>query len=336
MSLSSKEPVLFVGYGPVGSEAARSFRRLYPDLPFVIAGRRLEKAQQLAAEVGHAEAMTADIMTPGLGLPKGMRFSCFIPMIKDRALHGMTLAEEQHIPYAAFSEYVYDFAPFIARHIHNPKGAPLLLLGHLHGGSMPVAALELARGFRSIDKLTVSAIFDPVDFGGGGSASSNMVTGNFGVPSYLVRRDGKWQWRRNGSETLSITSSDGRALPAHGFALPDVITLANETGARSVDMAFALDKTARSFRGEGISHEIFVEIEGERHDGVHARERYELEDEAGYAAMSARGAVLCMERMMGLAGGPPVGPGLYNPETLLDPAHVVKRMQQFGTKIRKL
>jgi hypothetical protein len=336
MNAADLDPVLFIGYGPVGSEAARTLRTLYPDLPFVIAGRSLDKASALAGQLGNATSMLADITVPDLGIAKGQKFSCVFPMIKDRALHAMTLAEDLHVPYAAFSEYVYDFAPFIARHIHKPNGAALLLLGHLHGGAIPVAALEFAKSFRSIDSVVISAIFDPIDFGGGGSASSNMATGNFGVPSYLVMEDRKWVWKQGGSERLTIQSTDGRIVAGHGFALPDVITIANETSARSVRNIFTLDQTARSFRGDGVSHEMFIEIEGTKLDGSFAKDRYELDDDAGYAALSARGAAFCIERMLGLVGGGPVGPGLYNPETILDTAHIVKRLEQFGTRIRKV
>jgi hypothetical protein len=76
-----------------------------------------------------------------------------------------------------------------------------------------------------------------------------------------------------------------------------------------------------------------IEIVGERNDGTTGRFRYEIADDEVHARMSGQGVALAIERLVGLAGGGPAGPGLHLPETLLDPAYVVGRMEAFGARI---
>lgn len=49
MTTIAKKPVLIIGgSGIVGSQAARTLRRLHPDLPIAIGGRDLAKAETVA------------------------------------------------------------------------------------------------------------------------------------------------------------------------------------------------------------------------------------------------------------------------------------------------
>lgn len=40
-----------------------------------------------------------------------------------------------------------------------------------------------------------------------------------------------------------------------------------------------------------------------------------------------------MERVVGLTGEPPPAPGLYTPEVLVEPAHLIQKLQELGTII---
>jgi hypothetical protein len=52
--------------------------------------------------------------------------------------------------------------------------------------------------------------------------------------------------------------------------------------------------------------------------------------------LSARGVVFAIERLLGLAGGETPGPGLYLPEVLVDPGHLVRQIEDFGVEIRRM
>ncbi len=50
--------------------------------------------------------------------------------------------------------------------------------------------------------------------------------------------------------------------------------------------------------------------------------------------MSARGAAVAIETLLGLAGRSGPKTGLFLPETLIEPAHLVKRLETFGVTVR--
>ena len=49
------------GYGVVGRQLAMLIRQCHPNLPLIIAGRNLTKAEALADELGHASALQLDV-----------------------------------------------------------------------------------------------------------------------------------------------------------------------------------------------------------------------------------------------------------------------------------
>jgi hypothetical protein len=42
-----------------------------------------------------------------------------------------------------------------------------------------------------------------------------------------------------------------------------------------------------------------------------------------------------VERLLGLAGGDKVEPGLYFPESLIEPAYALRRHREFGMDVRR-
>ena len=87
--------------------------------------------------------------------------------------------------------------------------------------------------------------------------------------------------------------------------------------------------------GHGPSHEVIIEISGELVGGDKGRYRYELVDPQGYAMLSARGVAACIERLLGLNGGTPPGPGLYLPESLVDPAYLLEQVEAGGVTVNR-
>ena len=54
-------PVLLLGgSGAIGHQAARALHATYPDLPLLIGGRDVTKAQRAAADIGGAEGVQID------------------------------------------------------------------------------------------------------------------------------------------------------------------------------------------------------------------------------------------------------------------------------------
>ncbi|WP_164008667.1 NAD(P)-dependent oxidoreductase [Pyxidicoccus trucidator] len=334
MSPNPNKPVLIIGgSGVVGSRAARALRRLQPELPLTLGARDMDKAQALARELGGADTARIDLGRPDLGLPPGADFSAVVVLLKDDSLHSMRYAQAKGLPYVSFSDFVFDIGPEVALYIQKPTSAPILLLGHFLGGTITLSALHFAREFRKLQTIEVSAVFDEEDVGGP-VAQGDMERLSQGVPHPLLLKDGKFLWARGADAERRFTGVDGTEWQGRAYPLLDVVSLAAATEARSIRLDFAV-RAAASRRGKGPSHEVIIELTGERLDGTTGRVRHELIDGDVHSGMSARGVALAVERLLGLAGGPPVAPGLYHPESLLEPAYVVERMREFGTRIQR-
>jgi hypothetical protein len=333
MSVGTQRPVLLVGgSGVVGSRAARALRRLHPDLPLAIGGRDLGKARAVADEVGGASAARVDLARGDLGLGDAS-FGAVVVLLKDDSLRAMKYAQAKGLPYVSFSTWAFDVAPEVAHYVHRPASAPVLMLGHVLGGTGTLSTLYFARGFRSIESIALGVVVDSDD-GGGPAASEDMARVAKSVPRPLILKDGFWVWAGEGDAARTFRGADGVERPGQAMPLLDVVSLAAATGARSVRVDFAVRDAAGRPAGAGVSHEIAIEIEGERRDGGAGLFRYEFVDGRGLSDTSAFGVALAVERLLGLAGGAPVGPGLYHPESLIDPEYAVARLREFGTRVR--
>jgi hypothetical protein len=337
MSVQDKlHPVLFVGgSGVVGSRATKTLRWLQPELKLLIGARNLAKAEALARDLGGATARRLDLERDDLGLPGATPVSAVVALLKDDTLNALRFAQARGVPFIAFSNWLFEIAPEIARYVQWPARAPLLLLGHVLGGTVVLTTLHFAREFRVIGAIEIGVVMDSDD-GGGPAAQGDFERIAQNVPNPLLLHEGRWIWARG--ERAQRRFVDAAGVERQGQALPllDVPSLAAATSASSVRVDLALRDAASRAPGEGPSHSVSIEIEGERHGGGAGRFRYALVSEGGHSVTSAQGVALASERLLGLTGGGPVPAGLYHPETLLDPGAVVERLRELGTRIERL
>ncbi len=334
MTAITPSVLLLGGYGSLGSKTARTLRFLHPELPITIVGRDPAKAEALANEIGNATMARVDLDRPDLGLPGEARYSVVVTALRDLSLNTMRYAQAQGIAYIALSDGVFEIGPTVARFIHHPTASPVVLLGHGMGAVPMLATLFFAGQFKTIDAIELGLVFDPKDPLGDASAVDMERINNIG-PSPLVLQDRRWRWICGDAAQRSFTGVDGREHVGGTVGLVDVLSL-SRTGAPSIRVDFAEGDTATSLRGEGPSHEVIIEIDGEHNDGSRGRHRYELVDPKGYAALSAKGLAATIERLVGLAGEAAPGPGLYMPELLVDPARLLGQLQRQGVSVRAI
>lgn len=332
MTTATHAPVLVLGgTGSLGSRTTRMLRRLHPELPLTIAARDMNRARSLATELGNATTTTVDLSRADLGLLEGTSYSAVVTAVRDHSLNTLRYAQTRRIPYIALSDGVFEIGPTVARHIHNPV-VPVLLLGHSDGGVPLVSALHFAAEFRTVDAIEIGLLFDPEDTFGPASAADLDHIERIG-PAPLLVRNGHWHWAGPESATRRFTGIDGVEHEGKAAGLLDVLGLGAGSTASSARIDLAEGPTASSRRGEGLSHEVVIEIEGEYRDGRQGRRRYEIVDPEGYAALSARGVALAVERLLGLDGNPAPAPGLYLPEKVIDPTRLLKRLADFGVMV---
>jgi hypothetical protein len=334
MSAIDLDPVLVIGgSGVVGRRAVAALRHLQPELRIAVGGRDLGRAEAVAAEVGRASATAVDLDRADLGLARA-RFSAVVVLLKDDTLRTLRYAQRARIPYVSFSDFAFDIGPEVALFARDPASAPILLLGHYLGGMVTMVTLWLARELRRVHSIAIGGVFDEDDVGGPANASDmeRLVTG---VPLPLLREDGRFFWPAGAAATRVFRGSGGTEWHGRAYPMLDVVSLAAATGARAVRVDAAV--RPRTSRPPGVApwHEVVIEIAGERPDGSTARSRHVLIDRDVHSGLSGRGAALAVERLLGLAGGPPAAPGLHHPERLLDPDYVVRRLADFGARIEQ-
>ncbi|MFZ6182649.1 NAD(P)-dependent oxidoreductase [Nannocystis pusilla] len=335
MTTTTKAPVLIVGgSGVVGSIAAKFLRRLHPDLPIAIGGRDFHKARAVADELGNADAVVVDLARADLGQPAERAFSAVVMFLKDDTLHSLEFAQARGVPYLEISTAAFELAPLVGLYVARPKRAPILLDGTWLAGAATLAAVQLAREFRSVESIELAAVLDEQDVGGP-AAYADLERQTKAVTSALQLVDGQWKWVGGEAGSRVFKAVDGRELTGQGYSLLDVLSLATATGARSIRSVFALGESSSRRRGEPFSTEIILEITGTRSDGTTATVRQELVHPQGQAPITAVGVAVAVERLLGLAGGPPVPPGLYLPHVILEPEHLLGRLVEFGTQIRR-
>lgn len=334
MPPSVKKPVLIIGgSGVVGSLAAKTLRRLQPDLPITIGGRDLAKAEAVARSIDGADAAAVDLDRPDLGQPADRAYSAVAVFVKDAGLRSLAYAQQHSLPYVSTSSMVYEIGPEVALAAHRPAAAPILLASHWLAGVATLAVLHFARAFRRVETIEIAVVLDEEDMGGPAAAADydRIISATTKV---MIRQDGKWTWIGGEAAKRRFAAVDGVELEGQAYSPMDVISLGAATDARTIRLDLVLGESATRRRGEPFSTEIIIEIAGERPDGTLGRSRHELVHPQGQAPLTALGIATGVERLLGLDNGMPAVPGLYLPELLIEPDHLLRRLEAFGTSIR--
>jgi pimeloyl-ACP methyl ester carboxylesterase len=328
-------PVLMLGgYGSLGARTTRILRYLHPDLPIVIVGRDTTKATALAREVGNATIDQIDLSRADLGLPPTNDYSLVVTALRDLSLNTLRFAQARGIPYMAVSDGTFETGPLVARFIHYPLAAPVVMIGHSMGAVPTLAALYFAREFEQLERIELGLVFDPGDPLGPASLVDMERINKIG-PAPLMLEQRRWQWTSGPKRMRHFTGVGGFEVQGQAVGLMDVLSLSSLL-VHSVRVDVAEAPTASTRRGDSPSHEVIIEIVGTHKDGKIGRFRYELIDPRGYAALSAVGMSVVIEHLLGLTGAPAPRPELYLPEMIVDLEHLMGRVKEFGVQVNVL
>jgi hypothetical protein len=324
-------PVLIIGgSGIVGSRTAHLLRSLYPDLPIALGGRDVVKAEAVAEAVGGAKAVKIDLSRSDLG-QQNRDYSAVAIYVKDDRLNAMRYAQTHGLPYVSVSSGTFEMGPEVAQFIHHPAKAPILMASQWLAGAATLPTLFFARDFRKLESIRIGVLLDEEDMGGPAAyADYERLTSS--APAALRLEQGVFTWVKGEAAKSIYTSVDGTELPATAYSPFDIISLAAATDAPSIRLDLVLGVSASRRQGRKFSTEVVIELEGQLASGQQAKSRHAMVHPEGQAPLTALGVSLALERLLGLAGGEPVAPGLYLPEVLLEPAYFVERMKQFGTQ----
>jgi hypothetical protein len=331
----STDPILLIGgSGIVGRWAARFLRAAHPDVPLLIGGRDLAKADQAASEPGYAQAVAIDLSAGDLGL--GERpVRAVATLFTDERIAGLRFAQSRGVPHISISPGINEIAPEVAAYIHKPHAAPVVLGTEWLVGATTVPTLEFAKAFGRLDDIVIGALLDEQDaFGPAAQADLERQTKT--RPAALARRDGAFFWRVGDEARATFRAVDGTAMAASALSPYDVVGLASATGAPDIQFNLAIGTSSTRRRGEPMSTEIVIELAGNDHAGRPLRTRHAVVHPGGQMPLTGLGVALVLERLAGLDGQPATPAGLYFPYQLLAPARYFARLEEIGGSVLQL
>ncbi|MBC6612871.1 NAD(P)-dependent oxidoreductase [Hymenobacter sp. BT507] len=328
-------PILLVGgSGTVGRWVARLLHDAHPEVPLLLGGRDLAKAQEAAAEIPSAEGIALDLAAQDLGL--GQRLvRAVVVLFTDPRLATVRFAQARGIPHLSISAGIFEMGPEVAAYMHQPQAAPVVLGTEWLVGATTVPTLTFAQAFAQVHDITIGALLDEQDVTGpAGYADFERQTTI--MPAALVRRDGAFVWQAADEANATIRAVDGTEQKATTFSFYDVLGLATATGAPNVQFRLGFGVSSTRRQGEPMSTEILIDLAGEDHAGQPLRTRHAVVHPQGQMPLTGLGVVLLLERVLGLDGQPAVPAGLYFPYQLLEPTTYLARLQQIGGRVLSL
>jgi len=331
----SHAPLLLIGgSGVVGQFTARAIRAEHPDVPLLIGGRNLAKAQEVAASIPHAGGVAVDLAADDLGLGD-REVGGVVVLVKDDSLASVRFAQARGVPHVSISSGAAEIGPDVAAWIHRPDASAVVLGADWLVGAATIPTLKLAERFSRVASIKVGALLDEQESAGPATEHDFKRLGEI-MPAALTRRDGAFFWRAGENAQAQFHAVDGTLVQATAFSPFDIMGLANATGAPDIAFNLATAVTSSRRRGEAMSTEIIIEMSGEGHDGQPLRLRQAVVHPQGQRPLTAAGVTLLTERVTGLDGRPAPAPGLYFPYQLIDFDTWYARIQKTGGQLLTL
>lgn len=337
---NSKTILIAGGYGVVGSRIAKILDRRNPDIRILLGGRSLDKAQTLARTLRNATGVRFDVDDPSCLAQLAERPDVVIVAVndlKDITLNAAIRDGIALIDVTRWTERVRDLEAIVAD--ARPKST--VVSGSCWMACVP-GALTLAEAGKldSVDAIDISVLYALKDISGDNSVEyMDRLTAPF-----PVQRDGLRAVAIPYTEGRKVSFDDGQQATVYRFDSPDQHVLPRLTGAKSVAARIAFDDKAttwvfwliirsglwdmfsgerfKSLRrglmhnpGKGAPHRVCISVTGRR-GGRKLRRTLHVVDDESQSHMTAVGAVLQAEWVLGLNGFVSPGGGLQYGEQM--------------------
>ena len=335
----SKAVLIVGGYGVVGSQIAQIFRQRHPHVPLVLAGRNPSQGEQLVKRLGNAEAVKLDVESDSpLATLKSLP-AAVLSVVNDPYNHLLIDSARNGIAYVDIARWTERMREATVQASLEDLRAPLMLSSAWMAGVAVLLARAASKPFESVSNIDIDILFAMADKAGPNSAE---YMDRMAIP-FDITVSGKKQQRYPFSDAKKVTFPGGFTGKVYRFDVPDQMTLPVTTGAASVNgrigfddnfatasLAFMakygimklldrpiFDGVRRSLMynpGQGAAHEIVIEVEGIASSGQPNKEKVTVIDPQGQTHLTACGAVIQLERVLGLDGYPALLPGVHFPD----------------------
>ncbi|WP_299488304.1 saccharopine dehydrogenase [Acaryochloris sp. IP29b_bin.137] len=344
------------GYGVVGRQLAMLIRQCRPDLPLIIAGRNLAKAEALAIELDHASALQLDVEQSN---PlQGAQPRAIVALVNDPHDYLLMDAVQNGIPYLDVARWSERLRESISRLSTETVSAPVMFTSGWMGGIAALMAVAAARTLQKTEQIDIGVLFSLKDKSG---PNSIEYMDRLATP-FETLTDGQPQQVFPYTDSRRVKFSGGFTTPVYRFDTPDQLTLPQATGAKTVATRIAFDdifstqllrvlirsglwKLISGDRftqlrqsllynpGSGASHEIDVAVDGSDTNGFSKTVTATIVDPQGQTHLTALGALIQLERLLGLDGANPPAPGIVYPDTAPQIEHALYLLEQFGVTV---
>ncbi|WP_411871202.1 hypothetical protein [Vulcanococcus limneticus] len=354
---SKSEAVLIAGgYGVVGEQIAACLRRRYPELPLVLAGRSRSRGEAVAARLGHATATVMDVTRPhplGEPIPRAV-----IGAVNDPGDHLLKDAIRLGVPIVDITRWTARVRASARAVAGLAPRSPVLLASGWMAGLASVAAVAASRPLQRVESIAVSVLYALQDRAGPNSAA---YMDRLATP-FEVMQAGTRQTVLPFTDPRRITFPDGQVARVYRFDTPDQLLLPRSTGAASVAARIGFDSAATTrilallvrsglwkrisgerftdlrrallfHPGPGASHQIVIDADGLDPSGEARSVRATLSDPLGQTHLTAVGALVQLERLLGLDGAAPSPPGLAYPDSAPQIQAARRTLERFGVSM---
>ncbi|WP_205519415.1 saccharopine dehydrogenase NADP-binding domain-containing protein [Pyxidicoccus caerfyrddinensis] len=352
--VSEGSVVLVGGYGVVGVRLAELLRERHPDLPLVIAGRRREPAEALARRLGNAEAAVVDVAAPAPLVALPGRPRAVVSLVNDPDDAVLRAAVREGMAVLDITRWTSRLKTAVLRLSGTPVRTPVLLSSAWMAGLVPRLVAGVAERVGGIERVDVGIRFALADQAG---PDSLEYMDRLGL-AFEVTEEGKERRVLPLTDGRRVTLSDGRATRVFRLDTPEQATLPLVLGARTVSTRLGFDsgtvtwmlaalqrlgllrllqhprltpvrRALMASSGTGGEAAWVADVEGAR--GVL---RIEVVDPKGQAHLTAAGALLGTERLLGLDGAPPPAAGVWFPEHDARPEQALAALRACGVQVR--
>ncbi|MBK5073368.1 saccharopine dehydrogenase NADP-binding domain-containing protein [Budviciaceae bacterium CWB-B4] len=309
------------GYGMIGSHIAMQIRQRFPAARITLAGRNPVGGEKLAQQLGNAASVSLDLN--GNQSPEAAsNADMIISSVPDPQNMLAEYAIKNHI---AFINITLgngdDILPLLnlAKYCHASQ--LVVPLGYYEAGMLlPLVAL-LARQFKRVDTVDMTALHDPSD--PLGELSSQEL--NNDIPPALMRRDGYWI---RSSEPREVTLFNHEKVSATPFSILDISAVSAMTNATSVRLDVASGSSVGMHHHQQPSIDLYVDMKGINASGQPVAKRILASDPQGQAHFTALGVLTVIEAMLTSDNV-----GFILPEEFIDFDIALQSMREAGVSI---
>ena len=289
---------------------------------------------------------------------QGIRPRAILSVVNDPSDYLLLDAVRLAIPYVDIARWTERQKLAVWRLSAEPLRAPVMLSSSWMAGVTAIVAVSLCRQFKEVERIDIDVLYSQKDKAGPDSA---QYMDRLATP-FDAMIDGHWQQVYPCTDPSSMTFPGGYCAKTYRFDTPDQHTLPATTGAGTVAARIAFDdalamsllvlltrsgiwklisgerfaglrRSLLYHPGKGASHEIAIEAAGVDDKGDRKTARAAIVDSKGQTHLTALGALIQLERLLGLDYATAPAPGIVYPDSAPQIGSALKVLRQFGVSV---